>query len=291
MALKGNLRDFNTAQLLNLVHLAQKTGQLTVQGQSQKATLFFKEGRLIHASSSSTEGHLAALLLKGGKLTPAQAQVLSGHVGRSDRGLGQFLMETRLMSKADIVQSVKDSMLEIVHDLFNWAEGEFLFEPDSLPASHRITVPLNLDKVILECNRRTQEADRLLAELPDLDSIRLKITDKPLYDIKLTQDDWRVIAHIHPHHTLSQIAQASTMDEFQIRQIVFGMLQVGLVEVIRPEVLVQKAAPTPPARPSHRVASQALADKSRVVRKIINRLSLSMSSGIAKVTYKSALTT
>ncbi len=32
MALKGNLRDFNVTQLLNLINIAQKTGTLTVEG-------------------------------------------------------------------------------------------------------------------------------------------------------------------------------------------------------------------------------------------------------------------
>lgn len=289
MALKGNLRDFNTAQLLNLIHLAQKTGQLIVNGQSHKATLFFKEGRLIHASTSAAEGQLAAMLLKKGQLTPLQTETLTRQIGISERGLGQFLLETRLMSKADIVQSVKDYMLGIVHNLFTWAEGEFWFEQNLLPAGHRITLPLNLDNVILECNRRSQETDRLLAELPDLGTIRLKITDKPLYDIKLTQDDWRVISHINPHHSIKQIAQENNMGEFQIRRIVFGMLQVGLIEIVPPEGPKQKAATIPAVQPDRPTDSQSLGDKRRLVMRIINRISRSMNSGIAKVTYKSAV--
>ena len=80
-----------------------------------------------------------------------------------------------------------------------------------------------------------KEDDRLLDELPDLGTIALKITDKPLRDIRLTQDDWRVISHIHPRNTVKQIAQNNNMDEFQIREIVSGMLKTGLVEMIPPE--------------------------------------------------------
>lgn len=290
MALKGNLRDFNASQLLNLVHLAHKTGQLNVNGQGQKITLFFREGRLIQASSSTAEDHLAAMLLRRGKLTPEQAETLTRQIGTSDRGVGQFLLTTRLLSKADIVQSVKDCLLEIVYDLFNWAEGEFCFEQNMLPASHRITLPLNLDNVILECNRRSQESDRLLAELPDLGAIRLKITDKPLFNIRLTEADWRVISHIHPYHTLQQMAQENNLDELQIRKIVSGLLQVGLVEVVRPEKLEPKTAQTPPVRPAQRATGQALAEKKRLVMRIIDRLSQSMSSRIAKATSKGAVT-
>jgi hypothetical protein len=272
MALKGNLRDFSTTQLLNLVNLARKTGKLTVNGNSEKAILYFREGRLIHASTNSDDGHLTIMLLKTGKLTQEQVNAVNSQSGSSsDRIIGKYLMDARLVSRDDIVQGVKDYMLGIVYDLFTWEEGEFHFEQDMLPASDRITVPLNLDNVILEGSRRIQQFEMLQDELPDLGKIALKITDKPLRDVKLTQDDWRVISHIHPRNTVKQIAQNNNMDEFQIRKIVYGMLQAGLVELIDPEGMeVKKKAPV--TRAGRRAASQSPAEKRSVVTKLIDRI-------------------
>jgi hypothetical protein len=273
MALKGNLQDFSTAQLLNLVNLARKTGKLTLSGQDQSALLYFKEGRLIYASTNADESHLATMLLKVGRLTQEQVSALnSQHSNSSDRVMGKYLMDARLVSRDDIVQGVKDYMLEIVYDLFTWGEGTFLFEQNALPTKDRITVPLNLDNVILEGSRRIQEADKLQDELPDLSKIALKITDKPLRDVKLTQDDWRVISHIHPRNSVKQIAQNNNMDEFQIRKIVYGMLQAGIVELIRPEGLEERQARVPSTRAGRRVAAQSPAEKRSVVTKLIDRI-------------------
>jgi hypothetical protein len=272
MALKGNLRDFSTTQLLNLVNLARKTGKLTVNGQSQEAILHFREGRLIHACTNADEGYLTTMLLRTGKLTEDQASKVSSQSGSSsDKVMGKYLMDARLVSRDDIVQGVKDYMLEIVYDLFTWNEGEFFFEQDLLPASDRITVPLNLDNVILEGSRRIQEFDKLQDELPDLGRIALKITDKPLRDVKLTQDDWRVISHIHPRNTVKQIAQNNNMDEFQIRKIVYGMLQAGLVETVIPEGMEARER-TPVTRAGRRAAGQSPAEKRSVVTKLIDRI-------------------
>jgi len=273
MALKGRLQDFSTAQLLNLINLARKSGKLDLSNSNQGAYLFFKEGRLIHASTSMEEGHLAAMLFKVGKLTQDQvAAVNNQHNSSSDRVIGKYLMDSRLVSRDDIVQGVKDYMLGIVYDLFTWTDGDFFFEQDSLPAKDRITVPLNLDNVILEGSRRIQEAGRLQDELPDLSTIALKITDKPLRDVKLTQDDWRVISHIHPRNSVKQIAQNNNMDEFQIRKIVYGMLQAGIVEIIRPEGLEQRKIKPPVSRAGRRVATQSPAEKRSVVTKLIERI-------------------
>lgn len=272
MALKGNLQDFSTTQLLNLVNLARKTGKLTVENPSRKAVLYFRDGRLIHSSTNADEGHLVAMLLKTGKLSKDQAQAVNSQASNSsDRVIGKYLMDARLVSRDDIVQGVKDYMLEIVYDLFTWTEGRFHFEQDVATGNDRITVPLNLDNVILEGSRRIQELDKLQDELPDLNKIALKITDKPLRDVKLTQDDWRVISHIHPRNTVKQIAQNNSMDEFQIRKIVYGMLQAGLVEIIQPEGMESKKR-APVTRAGRRAASQTPAEKRSVVTKLIDRI-------------------
>ncbi|NJN93677.1 MAG: DUF4388 domain-containing protein [Anaerolineales bacterium] len=273
MALKGNLRDFSTTQLLNLVNLARKTGKLSINSPNQNAALFFREGRLVYAATNTQEGHLAAMLLKTGKLTREQAETINSQTGNSsDRVMGKYLMDARMVSRDDIVQGVKDYMLEIVYDLFTWTDGDFFFEQDALPANDRITVPLNLDNVILEGSRRIEQFEKLQDELPDLGMIALKITDKPLRDVKLTQDDWRVISHIHPRNSVKQIAMNNNMDEFQIRKIVYGMLQAGLVEIIRPEGLEQKKTITPLTRAGRKAASQSPAEKRSVVTKLIDRI-------------------
>jgi hypothetical protein len=187
--------------------------------------------------------------------------------------MGKYLMDARLVSRDDIVQGVKDYMLEIVYDLFTWTDGDFFFEQDTLPANDRITVPLNLDNVILEGSRRIEQFEKLQDELPDLGTIALKITDKPLRDVKLTQDDWRVISHIHPRNSIKQIAMNNNMDEFQIRKIVYGMLQAGLVEIIRPEGMeAQRKAIAPITRAGRKAASQSPAEKRSVVTKLIDRI-------------------
>lgn len=271
MALKGNLRDFSTPRILNLVNLARKTGALTIDSGGDTVLLYFREGKLIHASTKHEDGRLANMLMKAGKLTSEQVRAIQQQSGLSnDKDLGRDLIRANVVRQDDIVQSVKDFMLDIVYRLFTWEEGQFQFEQGILPDNNRITIPLNLDNVILEGSRQIEEHERLIEELPDLTTIALKITDKPLKDIKLTQDDWRVISHIHPRNSVMKIAQANNMDEFQVRKIVYGMLQAGLVEIIRPEGMAERRLPT--ARGGRAVLDRSPAVKRGVVERLIGRI-------------------
>jgi hypothetical protein len=44
-----------------------------------------------------------------------------------------------------------------------------------------------------------------------------------------------VVSYINPKNSIRQIAKASKMNDLEIRRIVYGLLQAGLVRLVRPE--------------------------------------------------------
>jgi len=248
MALKGNLRDFSTTQLLNLINLARKTGMLTIESDGMTSHLYFKEGKLILAALAGQDNQLTAVLQKSGKITPEQARVIKTRSQiNTDKELGMLLINAGYISQEDILSSVRQQTLEVMYLLFTWSDGKFHFEPNQLPSADRISVPIDLENVIMEGSRRIKEWERLQDEVPDLD-MALKFTDRPsarLRNISLSVDEWRVISFINPRNTIRQIAQYNGMNDFQIRKIVYGMLSAGLVELVELEGAPRKR----PARP------------------------------------------
>jgi hypothetical protein len=241
MALKGNLRDFSTTQLLNLINLARKTGCLTIRTPSDAARLYFRDGKLVHAHTAGEDGHLSTMLLRAGKLSPDHASSFSTRSeAHNDTQLGMLLINSGQVSRDDIVQGVKRYMLEIVYALFGWYEGQFEFIPEAKPSADRIMLPINLESVIIVGSRRLQEHERLQDELPDLESVALRFAsnaDARLRSVNLSVEEWRVISFISPRNTIKMIAQANNMDDFQIRKIVYGLLQAGMIEQVRPSGL------------------------------------------------------
>ena len=280
MALKGNLKDFSTTQLLNLINLARKTGTLNIENLNQAAQMAFREGKLIFATTGKESGNLTGILQRANKLTAEQAQAIQRQSGKTtDRELGMMLINAGMVSKNEIVQSVRDHTLNIVYRLFTWGEGTFRFEANVSPPQDRITVPINLESVIMEGSRRLKEWERLQDDLPNLD-MALKFTDRPdarLRNINLTVEEWRVVSFINPRNTIRQIAKANNMSEFQIRRIVYGMLQAGLVELVWPEG-VQPPKPGRRPEPEPGVvappprAPQTPAVKRSVIMRLIDRI-------------------
>jgi hypothetical protein len=272
MALKGNLKDFSTTQLLNLIHLARKTGALTIQVPPGVTTLFFREGKLVHAATSGRDAHLASVLARAGKLTNEQAETIRTRAGaQADKELGMLLISAGHVTQRDILGSIRADVLETVYGLFTWSDGSFHFEPSQLPADDTITVPIDLENIILEGSRRLKEWERLQEEVADL-NMALKFTDRPqaqLRNINLSVDEWRVISYINPRNTIKQISQRIGMDDFQIRKIVYGLLQAGLVEMVEPEGAPPRR---PPSAVMEKVISRPPAVKRSVIQKLIDRI-------------------
>ena len=287
MALKGNLRDVGLTQLLNLINLAHKTGALTLQKEegAHNARLYFKEGRLIHAAMDKKEARLTDVMVKVGKLTAEQAgAVRSRSTVGTDKELGLLMIQSGMLNQNDIVQGVKNYLLDTVYQLFTWRTGSFRFEPNELPPEERITVAVSLDHLIIEGSRRVQEWEQLKDELPDLD-VPLKFAERQdtnLRNINLSVEQWKVISFINSRNTIRQIATFLKVDEFQIRRIVYGLQTAGLVELapiprggvaaatpVAPitagGTVTPPPAPTPPAPPVGRGVLLRVIDRLRRV--------------------------
>lgn len=258
MALKGNLADFSTTQILNLINLAHKTGTLhlfepvvtkemitdgtgkkhpkVVPGK-ERASIAFKEGQLILAAMGDQDGHLANVLHKAGKLNAEQARVIRERGSKySDKALALMLINANYVTKADIVRCIRQHTLDIVYDVMTWKEEPFIFEENITPPPERITVPIDLKNVIIEGTRRAQEVKPLEEELPNLD-MALKFPEAPgekFRGIHLSVEEWRVVSFINPKNSIRQIAKACNMTDTEIRRVVYGLLQAGLVELVKP---------------------------------------------------------
>ena len=274
MALKGNLQDFGTTQLLNLVHLARKTGSLQLERGSDTAELFFREGKLIHGVTRGDDGLLTSMLVRGGKLSREQALAIQARSRETDdRRLAMVLIQNGYVSKEDVVQSITRCVLDVVYRLFTWTEGKFYFEPNKQPHKSRITVPIELGNVIMEGSRRVQEWERLQDELPDLE-MALKFTDRPdakLRNISLSPEEWKIVSYVKPTNSIRRIAKAHNMNDFQIRKIVYGMLQAGLVELVRPPGMAEPGADST-ARSARPRKAQAPTVRRGIITRLIERI-------------------
>ena len=271
MALKGNLRDFSVTQLLNLINVAQKTGTLVVEGPSEQIWVSFREGKLAFARNGQEDGSLASVLYRAKKISAAQFRAIQERAANmSDKELGLLLINANYITQQDIINSLQAYFLGVVNRLFTWVEGLFHFENDMMPPDDKITVRISLENIIIEGSRRMREWEQLQDEIPSLE-VAMKFTDRPgtnIRNVNLSVEEWRVVSYINPKNTIRQVAKATNKSDLEIRKVVYGLLQAGLIELVRPEGVVQPA--TPSGRPAMPVTNKE--DQKSLINRIISRI-------------------
>ncbi len=234
MALRGNLRDFTITQLLNLINLASKTGTLILDGPSEQAHISFRDGKLAYARLGQEDGSLASILHKANKISVNQYRAIADRAGQmTDKELGLLLINAGYVTQEDILLNLQGYFTEVVRRLFTWVEGIFRFENNLLPPDGRINVKLDLENIIIEGSRQLRELEQLQDEIPSLD-MALKFTERPLTNVNLSIDEWKVVKFVDPKNTMRQIARTNRLSDLDVRRIVYGLLQAGLVEMVRP---------------------------------------------------------
>lgn len=286
MPLQGNIRDFSTTQLLNLINLAGKTGTLTIfdgvktgekdaMGKErmspgkERAKVSFNKGKLIYAAVDAQDGNLVSVLNKAGKLTDEQARIIRERAkNTTDKALALLLINANYVSQGDIVTSIQQHTLDVVYGLLTWAEGPFRFDDNILPGRERILVPIDLENVIIEGSRRIKEAEKLAEFLPNLD-FALRFPENPkekFKGINLSVEEWRVVSFVQPKNSIRQIAKANNMSDMEIRRIVYGLEQAGLVELVKPPGMDAMSDRRRPA------ATRAPQVQKNVVNKLIDKI-------------------
>ena len=181
--------------------------------------------------------------------------------------MGLLLINAGYLSQEDILSALQQNFIGVVRDLFTWVEGFFRFENDKLHHD-RINIRLDLENLIIEGSRQLREWEQLKDEIPSLD-MALKFADRPGADLKnvnLSVEEWRVVSYITPKNKISQIAKTTKMDDMEIRRIVYGLIQAGLVELIH-------VAGESPKLSENMFPTQDKEEQKSLVNRLINRIS------------------
>lgn len=268
MALVGNLRDFGLSDFLYLVDRGYKTGGLHLSYQQEAALLFFDKGKLILAARNP-EDQQADLLVKLGLLTPQQLdQARAALAGNNGITLTQAIVDQNILAREQLQGGLLTHTEESVYGLFGWPEGEFRFEQNQRPEADApvMPVPVSVENLIMEGVRRIDEWGRIKDRIPSTDMV-VRFIDQPgekAKGVKLAAEEWRVFARINGRDTLAEIAQKTSLSEFDVCRIVYGFVTAGLVDVIK------KPKPAPIARGSQ--ATELPRVKRSLVTRIINRI-------------------
>ena len=245
--LEGNLTRFEAPDLLTFLSMCRRTGVLVMERPDQETKVFLREGRPVFATSTKEDLRLGAIVVRLGKVPAAALQpalARHGGVGR----LGQILITEKLITEAELASCLKVQVSEVIFDTFRWGQGVFTFWDGVPPPASAVTLEMDLQNLLMEGARRTDERGRLAEIFPDLGMAVETVAnpERVKHSVNLTPEEWKVFFLVDGRRTLSEICHlAGSGDDALTLQILHNLVLAKFVTVV-PAAASTPAATQPP---------------------------------------------
>ncbi|MBC8357355.1 MAG: DUF4388 domain-containing protein [Desulfobacteraceae bacterium] len=129
MVLRGELKSFSFAGIINLINEERKTGELVLNDGKATTTIFFRNGQIIFSTGGLSKGMRLGNLLKANDLiTTGELVLYLDKAKRSNKRLGEVFVENEVISRDTLKKFLHLQTNETLHGLFLWEEGRFEFK-------------------------------------------------------------------------------------------------------------------------------------------------------------------
>jgi hypothetical protein len=265
VALKGTLRDFGIAEILQLIGQQAKSGVLHLESRDDLIHIAISDGSVVRAESSGRKARerLGTMFVRAGLLKPEELEYALEGQKRTLRRLGDVLVSMQLVSRDDLREMTALQTTETIYRLFHWKSGTYEFEPGDVEWDRETVTPLRAESVLMEGFRRVDEwplirrkitstamtFERLRALEPERsaesrepdDDAGLEAFDEPGEKrerkgefASLGRNERRCHALAEPGRTVERIVDLSRLGEFETCKALLALVNLGYLKPLPP---------------------------------------------------------
>jgi len=270
MALKGTLKDFGIAEILQLIGQQGKSGVLHLEGRDDEIHIAIADGSVVRAEAAGRKARdrIGALLVRAEIISRQELDYALELQKRTLRRLGDLLVELGFVSKEYLREMTELQTTETIYRLFHWKSGTYEFEPGAVEWDRETVKPLRAESVLMEGFRRVDEWPMIrhrisstavtFTTLRALDPERAERSsdrklEKKQDDVdaafdglggepevrkgefaSLGANERRVHALAVPGRTVEKIVDLSRLGEFETCKALANLVNLGYLEAIAP---------------------------------------------------------
>ncbi len=241
MSFKGDLSTIGLAEVFQMISMSQKEGTLIVQdAESRKAIYFGKEGVQLLSSGRRKGFRIGDLLVRAGKISVGQLREVLEKQEQTKKLLGEELIDAGIVTQEDIEEVVRSQIEEEIYDLFLWKKAafEFIEGPpiDELrdPDSRAIRLALDVNGLLLEAVRRTDEWTIINQKIPSMDCVYAFVSEATRAEADATARDSAkaVYANVDGQATVNDVIEAALVPRFEVCKVLVELLDGGRIRML-----------------------------------------------------------
>jgi CheY-like chemotaxis protein len=227
---QGHLQD-NLPELITAFYLAQQTGELTLQRNKVKKTIFFEKGRPCFAISNLVTDRFGPFLQRVGKISSSQLELCQAAADQTGRRTGDVLVEMGLLKDTEKLYYVAQQVKAIVYSTFAWEQGDFRLHFADRAAQEAIKIDLHPANLITRGIKKLYKPERLYRLLrPEDRLIPSPQPAYPLYEVELERWEAELLPRVDGTRTVAELLHLAQRPEHALYGFLVGMLALKMVE-------------------------------------------------------------
>jgi hypothetical protein len=261
MALKGTLKDFGIADILQLIGQQQKTGYLRLANKGDDVVVSFREGNIVKAEAGhrNKKDLIGSMLVAADLISETQLEFALETQKRTLQRLGDVLVGQGALTAEKFKEMVQLQTSETLYRLFQWNAGTYEFEAAEVELDPAL-VPLRAESVLMEGFRRVDEWPVVRKRITSLQMTFEKVKELP--PPSLAKDDFdsalddafaevkkevnkgefqsvgenerRVFAVVAPGRTAARIIELSALGEFETAKALCNLINLEYLAGVAP---------------------------------------------------------
>jgi len=245
MALRGTLRDFGIADILQLIGQQAKTGVLHLEARDEEVHVSFFQGNVVRAEEVGRRkwDFLGRMLVKAELVSEAQVEDALEEQKRTLRRLGDILVDKGYISRELLAEMAQLQATETLYRLFQWRSGTYRFEQVDVSWDRDSFVPIRSEAVLMEGFRLVDEWPIVRRKIKSRLTTFEVLKNLPGQDGTLASDgddrdvgpaERRVMKLIAAGRNVERLIDLSRLGEFETYKALANLVTGGYLRAIPP---------------------------------------------------------
>jgi len=161
MSLVGRLEDLPLIELLHVLSLFRKSGELTISRDDETGVFLLNNGKLYHAANGLSAPSVGEVLLNSNVISreTLDAALATQRLAPKRKKIGTILVEMDVLTRETLHNVLRDQLQRIARDFIGWDSGFFSFKFTDIreeidheieDEAAKITEVINIDPFILD---------------------------------------------------------------------------------------------------------------------------------------------
>lgn len=223
--------------VLSFLGRARWRGELIVQIDEVRRSVYFDEGNVIAAQTSARGERIGEVLLGAGVLTREQVDACVVRMGDGSLRFGEAAVELGYVSAEELFRAMDRQLEAIFGAVVCASHGAFYFFLDYDEESLSFRQRHRIDSLLVKAISRIEEATYFRARIPSTDHVPARVAERGAP----TEDRLGIYAAVDGRRTVSQIRElCGGADELDVMRGLYELVQRGYVAIDPPRIGVNR---------------------------------------------------